>query len=399
MANAGREERLLTPAFALLGVADLCYFTAFGIALYALPLYVAGPLGSDEGGVGLAFGAFAVAALVCRPFAGWVADRHGRIVLLVAGAAVTGIGMLLLSHVDALGAVVAIRLLQGVGEAAFFVAASALLVDIAPPQRLGEALSYNSLGLYLGLALGPPLAEVLVESRGYSAAWYAAGGLAVLAGVLGGSIREPARARSGPAPDGLAGLVHRPAIPVSLAFFSSVAAAAGFLAFASLHAEAVGMEETSVPLLTYGATVVTCRVLFARVPDRVPPLPLGAAALLAIAVGLAVMALWAAPAGLLLGAVVCAGGVSLATPAFFSAVFASARPSERGAASGTVSAFLDLGLGAGPILLGVVARGAGLSAALGVATMVALAGAGWTTLLLRRSARTPPDRATAAEGS
>ena len=45
---------------------------------------------------------------------------------------------------------VALRLLAGVAEAAFFVASFAALADLAPPDRMGEALSYNSLGLYLG---------------------------------------------------------------------------------------------------------------------------------------------------------------------------------------------------------------------------------------------------------
>ena len=49
--------------------------------------------------------------------------------------------------------IVALRLLAGVAEAAFFVAGFAALADLAPPARLGEALSYNSPGLYLGIAL------------------------------------------------------------------------------------------------------------------------------------------------------------------------------------------------------------------------------------------------------
>ena len=59
-ARAGtRPAPLLTPAFLMLAVADLAYFTAAGVAIFALPLYVTGPLGSDEAGAGLAFGAFA----------------------------------------------------------------------------------------------------------------------------------------------------------------------------------------------------------------------------------------------------------------------------------------------------------------------------------------------------
>ena len=55
-------ERLFTPVFIALGVAELCYFTGFGIAIFALPLYVTGPVGGGEAMTGLAFGAFAGAA-------------------------------------------------------------------------------------------------------------------------------------------------------------------------------------------------------------------------------------------------------------------------------------------------------------------------------------------------
>jgi hypothetical protein len=57
-------------------------------------------------------------------------------------------------------------------------------------------------------------------------------------------------------------------------------------------------------------------------------------------------------------------------------VAGTAAPTERGAASGTVSAFLDLG--GGPILLGLVAEAFGIPSAFGVAAAVALAGCSWT---------------------
>ncbi|NEE04763.1 hypothetical protein [Phytoactinopolyspora halotolerans] len=76
-------------------------------------------------------------------------------------------------------------------------------------------------------------------------------------------------------------------------------------------------------------------------------------------------------------------GVTFSTPAFFAAIFATAAPAERGAASGTASIFLDLGLGGGPILLGMVAAAMGISWAFGVAAAVALAGCAWTMSLRR----------------
>ena len=86
-------------------------------------------------------------------------------------------------------------------------------------------------------------------------------------------------------------------------------------------------------------------------------------------------------------------GVTFSTPAFFTAAFATAAPSERGAASGTVSAFLDLGLGGGPMLLGLVAGSLGLPFAFGAAAALALAGCVWT-LALRRGTATATKAAT-----
>ena len=163
----------------------------------------------------------------------------------------------------------------------------------------------------------------------------------------------------------------------------------GFLAFASLHADAIGLASTSVPLFVYGIVVVIGRVAFAKVPDRLPSLPLGAAALAGIAVGLTVTATWTSPAGMVVGTALLALGVTFSTPAFFSAVFATATPSQRGAASGTASAFLDLGIGGGPILLGLVAETAGIPLAFGVAAGVALAGSAWTLSLAISKARRP----------
>ena len=388
-APAGRlpdstRDRLVTAAFVRLATADLAYFTAAGVSIYALPLYVTGPVGSDTAAAGLAFGVFAVSALVLRPLAGRLADTRGRRPLLLGGALLCAAVMALTASAGTVPLIVALRLVLGVAEAAFMVASFAALADLAPPGRLGEALSYNSLGLYLGLALGPPLGELLVNTGGFSAAWYGAAGLALLAAKVAhgiGETRAPDSRAERPAR-----LIHRGAIAPGLGLLASVVAMGGFLAFASLHAGAVGLQSTSIPLFTYGAVVVTCRIAFAKVPDRWPALPLGAAALAAIAAGLTVLALWNTWTGAVVGAAVVALGVTFSTPAFFAAIFSTARPSERGAAAGTTSAFLDLGLGGGPILLGFVAQAAGIPWAFGVAAAVALAGGAWTLSLAGRRA-------------
>ena len=379
------QEHLFTADFLRLGLADLAYFTSAGVAVYALPLYVTSRLGGDNATAGLAFGAFGVTALLCRPFAGRLADTRGRRPLLVVGAVLAGLGMIGIGLADSIAVVVLLRLLQGVAEAAFFVASFAVLADLAPPSRRGEALSFNSLGLYLGIAFGPPLAELLIELRGFFAAWIAAAALAGVAVLLVLLIGETRPVGSDAGAHGR--LIHLPAIPASIGFFASLVAAGGFLAFAALYSAEVGLSNTSLALFVYGATVVVGRITLARLPDRLPSLPLGSAALVMIFIGLAMAAVWSTRTGLIAGTVCMALGVTLSTPAFFSAILATAGPAERGAASGTASAFIDLGLGLGPIVLGLVARTWGLQLALGAAAGIALLGAVWTLALYRRKAR------------
>ena len=374
-ATPSSEGALFTRAFVLLGVADLAYFTAAGVSIYALPLYVTGPLGSTKAGAGIAFGTFAISALALRPYSGRICDTLGRRPLLIAGALLAAVGLALTAYADSLSLVIALRLVLGVAEAAFFVASLAALVDLAPESRMGEAVSYNSLGLYLGLALGPPLGELLVENHGFKQAWFASASLAVVAALVVLTLGET---RDEHAEVGHQKLIHRKALPVALAFFSSLVAVGGFLAFAALHAEDVGLSSSSLPLIVYGLVVVVFRVAFAKFPDRVPPLQLGAAALATIAAGLVVTALWLSPLGMVAGTALMAVGVTFSTPAYFSAIFATAGPNERGAASGTASLFIDLGLGGGPIALGFVAQLSGIPTALMVGAGFAALGAVWS---------------------
>ncbi|MFC9918740.1 MFS transporter [Agromyces binzhouensis] len=382
MAGSTREP-LFTRGFIALAVAELAYFTATGLALFALPLYVTGPVGGDEASAGLAVGVFAVSALVLRPFAGRASDRFGRRPMLVGGALLAAGALLLLTVTQDLGVIIGLRLLAGVAEAAFFVSVFAALADLAPASRMGEALSYNSLGLYLGLAFGPLVGQVLLDAAGFRAVWLGGAGLAVLAVGFAFLVGETRTAP--PELGGRLRIVHRPAVPISIGFLSSLAAVGGFIAFATLWAERIDLASPSIALFAYGAVVVVCRIAFARVPDRLPSLPLAAASLVLIGIGLVIAAAWQDWVGLLVGVVFMGVGITFTTPAFFAAVFATASPSERGVASGTASAALDLGLGLGPIALGLVAAPFGIPWAFALAAAIAFAGAAWTAGLVRRT--------------
>jgi MFS family permease len=371
------RERLFTPAFILLAICELAYFTAAGLTIPLTPLFAEGPLGANELWVGITVGTFSVTAVVLRPFAGRTSDRRGRRQLIIGGALLCALALLGHAFTSELWMLIALRLVLGVAEAFFFVAAFAALADLAPKGRAGEALSFNSLALYLGIALGPLLGYQLLDIGGFELAWIGGAVLALAAMVLAIPIGETA-------PDGRADapatpLFHPAAVAPGLAIFAGTAAMGGFLGFVALHAPDVGMDGSGPVLLLFGLVVITCRIVFARLPDRVPPFRLAAVALALAAAGMGVASIVVTIPGLLAGAALLALGMAFVTPAIFAATLARVPARERGSAMATVSVFIDMAFGAGPILVGFVAGLISIPAGFGaVGILAAVAAAGVT---------------------
>jgi MFS family permease len=382
------REPLFTPVFILLALCELAYFTAAGLTIPLTPLFAEGPLGADELWVGITVGAFSVTALVLRPYAGRTSDRRGRRVLLIGGALLCAVALAAHAVTTSLAVLIVLRLVLGVAEAFFFVAGFAALADIAPPGRAGEALSFNSLALYLGIALGPLLGEALLGVGGFQLAWIGGAVLALVATGLALSISETAPELLPDAPP--TPLLHPAAAGPGLALFTGIVAMGGFLGFVALHARDVGMETSGPVLLLFGLVVVVCRVVFARVPDRVQPFRLAVVALGMAAVGLGVVSAFASVVGLLVGAAILAAGVAFITPAVFAAILGRVPAAERGSAMATASVFIDLAFGGGPILVGIVAGFLSIPAGFAAAAAVAAAGAIGSALSLRPRRETAP---------
>ena len=384
------DAPLFTSAFIALALSDLAYFTAAGVLILVTPLFAADGLRADPVGVGIAVGSFSITALVLRPWSGRESDRRGRRPLLVMGGLIAAAAILAHTVTTDLATLIVLRLTLGAAEALFFVAGFAMLADLAPRGREGEALSFNSLALYLGIALGPILGEILLGIGGYSLAWIGAAALSLIAGLL--ALRLPLTGRNPEAAEGPLRLIHTGVLGSSAGLFTGVAAMAGFLAFVAIYARNdLAMAGAGPVLLLFGLVVVGCRIAFAKLPDRVPPFRLASAALALIAVGMAVVGLLPTGGGLYAGAALMALGVAFVTPAFFAAIARGLDPSERGAAFGTVSIFLDLAFGGGPVLLGFIVGAADIPTAFLLGALVPAAGAVATALaaLPRPAVETP----------
>ena len=114
--------------------------------------------GAGDEALGLALAAYAIPILVISIPVGRLADRLGRRPLLLGGLVLTGLGSILIATSGALVPLLAGRAVQGLGSTLSWVAALALVSDLARPGRKGEAIGFalaaNSLGAIGGPALG-----------------------------------------------------------------------------------------------------------------------------------------------------------------------------------------------------------------------------------------------------
>jgi MFS family permease len=411
MTGEATDERLITPRFVLVVVVGLAYFLSLGMLLPVVPLYVKDALGGGDVAVGVAVGAFSFGAVLVRPFAGRIGDRLGRRVLIVGGALVVGVSALLYHLATIEAVLIVVRVIGGVGEAAFFVGAGTMITDLAPEDRRGEAISYWSVAVYGGLAFGPMLGEVLLGVDDFDRVWLVAAGLALGAAALGllttesvgeGAVASPeeaalalAAAESG-APPVKAPLLHRASLAPGAVLFLGLVGLAGFTEFVRIYVGEIGMADSKSVFLLYGCVVLAVRIFGARLPDRMGPLRAGSGATGIGAAGLVVVAAIHQPIGLYLGTAIFAVGMSLLYPAMLTLALTGVPSSERGSAVGTISSFFDASQALGAFILGGVAAAGGYRASFLGGAFFALVG-----LVVLRSGidprtRVPTDHAAAA---
>jgi MFS family permease len=357
---------------AVLAVAVCCYL-ALGVVLPWLPGYVKGSLGAGALAVGLVVGAPALSAVGTRPAGGRAADRLGPRSVVVAGAAVMSAGATLgLAH-PGVARLVGARLAVGAGEGAMMGAAVAWLLRLSRPDRRGRALGHIGLANYLGLTLGPLLGELL---PGGDALWLAAAAAPALAAVTALLLRPLPPSEAAPHSRLIVRETLRPGAGLALTNvgYAAVISFAG-LALAARHL-GVGAHIVAV----YAGTVALLRIVAGSVPDRLGARVTVMGASATSVAGLALLAA-AHSGGLALAAtVITAAGQSLLVPALGLLVLERTRDSEQGAVAGTFFAFFDIGVGAGSLALGAIARAgspvtAVAASAVAVAAVAFVAGA------------------------
>jgi len=153
-----------------------------GVVSPVLALY-AKEFGVGTTMVGLTVTIFAVARLLTNIPAGMIADRFGRRAILIGGPLVTSVGMIGSGMADGIYTLLIWRFVAGAGSALYMSGAMVYLMDIARPDQLSRYVATNQWALSLGFALGPGLGGLVADQWGLGAPFFVVGGTAIAAAL------------------------------------------------------------------------------------------------------------------------------------------------------------------------------------------------------------------------
>ena len=388
----------------------MLFFAAFYALLVPIPLYLEAE-GLPDWQIGLVLGAFGVASLVGRPLTGAVSDSLGSRPVILFGTVALAAGAVLMSFTSNPALLFLLRVLQAAGYVTFTTAATALVADLAEPERRGAALALFGAAANVAITLTPAAVSAGLDlltpqfacptapcpawctqaleaastvegtcplwGRGIGhSAFFLSSGLSLLACALVWWVIPRATAPAGP--------VFRPAQLVSLpkplrgpmlttALFGVSFGA--LFAFLPLLAERRELASVGAAYTVYGVSIIATRILTGRLLDRVNRGHVLLPALVVNAIGLAGLAA-SADTLLLAGSAVLMGiGSGICHPALIAICVDRMPPAQRGRATAGFYLAFDLGIGAGSWLLGLVLDGFGLTGLYMAASVVSVIGA------------------------
>lgn len=174
----------------ILFISALAFWSGLTALLPTLPLYIQS-IGGTQQQIGFVMGAFALGLLPSRLWLGPIADTKGRKIVVLIGAMVATIAPLGYLLFPQIGLLMGVRAFHGISVAAFTIGYSALVADIAPPDKRGEVIGYMSLSAPVGMALGPALGGFLQSAVGYIPLFMMSAGLGFLAWFGSNFVWEP----------------------------------------------------------------------------------------------------------------------------------------------------------------------------------------------------------------
>lgn len=363
--SKAKIQPLWTKSFFLVMTVSFLMFTSMYILLPTLPGYAV-KLGGDEKVAGLIIGLYTVAALAVRPWVGNLLDRRGRKVVLIPGIAVFILSSLAYNWISAVWLLLAFRLLHGVGWGATTTSTGTISADVIPAPRRAEGMGYAGISMTLAMAVGPALGLYLVKDYSYTLLFMVSGAIALAALVVSFFINYEGIKGHGKTAGEKGPLIEKTAVPPALVLFFITLTYGGVITFLPQYAKFRGIENIGLFFTVYALILFISRPITGKLADRFGSGPILVPGIFFVA-GALVTLVYAKSLGMFLfSGVLYAIGFSAVQPVLNALTISLAPIQRRGAANATIFSSMDLGIGLGAVILGVLSENFGYAAMYGV---------------------------------
>lgn len=357
---AKNMQKLWTRSFLIMIIISLAVYTGQYMLSTSLPAYIL-KIGGNEASAGLVVGIFTLAALVCRPLIGKVLDTTGRRVVMVLGSIILIAAASAYPLVMAIPMLLILRVLHGVGHSAFTTGAGTIIADIVPQTRLTAGISYYGIAGDVATALGPVLG-IWLTVNGFNPMFIVLIGIGVIS-LVGSSLLNYEKKK--PIVTEQVKVDHdKEMIQTKGGWFEKAALRTSLVVLImSLPLDAVmvfmplfGIERGIVsialffPLHTVG--MLAAKLTLGRMADRIGANLVFIPSLLLLALSFLMLAFASSDLVVAIASVFFGLGLGMTYTLLNTFLIRLSPPDRLGAANATYMASIDIGFGAGAIILG-----------------------------------------------
>jgi predicted MFS family arabinose efflux permease len=317
--------------------------------------------GAGESALGISISAYAVPVMLFSLPLGRAADMIGRRWLLVGGLLLTGAGSGVIAVTESLDVLIAGRAVQGLGSAASWIAALAVVSDLAPPGKRGESIGIALAATSVGSIAGPALGGVTADVLGFAAPFLIVCGASVALALAVVAVFPPEARRTAsetPAWRTIARSTRSGIGAVATAITFGVAGALGVVELvAPLDLDArLGLSSTVIGLLFAVSIAVDAPMspIGGRWGDRRGRRGPAVAGLATLAASVALLAVFASTLGAAFALGLFGAGFSLSMAAAVPWLDEAFGALERGLGYGMLNLLYSAGYALGPLIGGGV---------------------------------------------
>lgn len=348
------KTRVYGLQFGLLCLSSFLFFASFNMIIPELPNYIT-QLGGAEY-KGLIISLFTLTAGLSRPFSGQLADKMGRIPVMLIGGAVCILCGFLYPVTGTVAAFLLLRLVHGFSTGFTPTGTAAYVADIIPMKRRGEATGLLGLAGSLGMAAGPAMGAAIANKFSLDAMFYSSSVAAFLSVAVVARMHEtldnPNRFRMGLLKISRSEIFEPRVVDPSIFMMLTVVSFGIILTIVPDFSEHLGIQNKGLFFTSFTLSSLAIRFLAGRASDK-----FGRIRVLKISSALLVVAMaligWSTTAtGLLVAAAVFGVAVGMNSPTVFAWTIDLSHPEHRGRAMATMYIALEAGIGIGALASG-----------------------------------------------